>query len=117
MFIDSIFGRDGRIYRWKLSDDGVRILRFDRAGKPVPFESTGTNELFVDPNPVIDKFPERAHLAKMWTCWWDVYCGMDVDSEGNIYYVNKDDRYVENKSVFPAYGLYRQVDVWIPAAD
>jgi sugar lactone lactonase YvrE len=87
LFIDSIFGRDGRIYRWKLSDDGIRILRFDRAGRPVPFESTGKHELFVDPNPVIDKFPERAHLAKMWTCWWDVYCGMDVDSEGNIYYV------------------------------
>ena len=112
LFIDSIFGKDGRIYRWKYSDEAISILRFDRDGKPVPFDSTGSHELIVDKNLIVDKFPERAHLAKMWTCWWDVYCGMDVDSEGNIYYVNKDDRYVENNSVFPAYGLYRQLDVW-----
>jgi len=110
LFLDAVFGKDGRIYRWKLSDDGVRLLRFDHAGKPVPFESTGKNELFVDKNPIVDKYPDN--IGKRWTCWWDVYCGMDVDSEGNIYYVNKMDRYVEAGKVLPYYGLYRQIDVY-----
>ena len=30
--IDSIFGKDGRIYRWQLGKAGVEILRFDRSG-------------------------------------------------------------------------------------
>ncbi|MFV2068340.1 MAG: hypothetical protein ACC645_15330, partial [Pirellulales bacterium] len=48
LFIDSIFGKDGRIYRWKLGRAGVEILRFDRDGEPIPFKATGTNALFVD---------------------------------------------------------------------
>jgi hypothetical protein len=112
LFLDSIFGMDGRVYRWKLGEDGVSILRFDRAGKPVPFASTGTNEVFVDTNPVKGRFYEKAHLRKQLTCWWDVYSGMDVDSEGNIYYANKQDRYVESGMMLPRYALHRQLDVY-----
>ena len=50
LFIDSIFGKDGRVYRWKLTKTGVEILRFDRDGHPAPFKSTGTNGLAVDPS-------------------------------------------------------------------
>jgi hypothetical protein len=35
LFLDSVFGKDGKVYRWRLSEEGVSILRFDRAGKPV----------------------------------------------------------------------------------
>ena len=56
LFIDSVYGKDGRIYRWKLHDDGVSILRFDRDGEPVPFESTGTNEILVDDIPIKGRF-------------------------------------------------------------
>ncbi len=110
LFIDSVFGKDGRIYRWKLGDDGISILRFDRAGKPVPFASTGKNELFVDRNPIRGRFYKKT--GKTWTCWWDIYSGMDVDSEGNIYYLNKQDRYVESGMMLPRYALHRQVDVY-----
>ena len=48
LFVDSIFGKDGRVYRWKLGKSAVELLRFDRLGKPVPFKATGTNALFVD---------------------------------------------------------------------
>jgi len=112
LFLDSIFGKDGRVYRWRLGDDGVSILRFDRAGKPVPFASTGSHELLVDPVPIKGWFYEKAHLNKQLTCWWDVYSGMDVDAEGNIYYTNKQDRYVEDGMMLPQYGLYRQLDVY-----
>ncbi len=112
LFIDSVFGKDGRIYRWKLSDAGVSILRFDRAGKPVPFASTGQHELLVDAVPIKGRFYEKAHLRKQLTCWWDVYSGMDVDSEGNIYYLNKQDRYVESGMMLPCYALHRQLDVY-----
>ena len=78
LFIDSIFGKDGRVYRWKLGKAGVEILRFDREGKPIPFKATGTNALFVD----------HAMQANF---WHDVYHGMDVDRHGNIYYVAKVD--------------------------
>jgi len=110
LFIDSVFGKDGRIYRWKLSDDGVSILRFDRAGKPVPFASTGKNELFVDRIPIKGRFYKNP--GKRFTCWWDIYVGMDVDSEGNIYYASKQDRYVESGMMLPRYGLHRQIDVY-----
>jgi hypothetical protein len=78
LFIDSIFGKDGRVYRWKLGKDGVEILRFDRDGTPIPFAATGTNALFVDP-------PMQVGF------WHDVYHGMEVDRHGNIYYVAKAD--------------------------
>jgi len=95
LFIDSIFGKDGRVYRWKLDADGIRVLRFDRAGQPVPFASTGTHALFVEP-------------AMKFTFWHDVCHGMDVDEQGNIYYVAKADR----KGVGDAYhALHRQVNV------
>ena len=112
LFLDSVFGKDGRIYRWRLSDDGVSILRFDRAGNPVPFSSTGSHELLVDPFPIKGRFYKKAHLRKNWTCWWDVYSGMEIDSKGNIYYANKQDRYVESGMMLPNYALYRQLDVY-----
>ena len=95
LFLDSLFGKDGRIYRWRrIGVDGQRakgkdgryaigkekapeILRFDRAGEPIPFKATGTNALVVDKNP--KGGPPRNSF---------VYRGMDVDAEGNIYYVN-----------------------------
>lgn len=112
LFLDSIFGKDGRVYRWKLGEDGVSLLRYDRAGKPLPFASTGKRELLVDPVPIKGRFYEKAHLRKQLTCWWDVYSGMDIDSEGNIYYANKQDRYVESGMMLPRYGLHRQLDVY-----
>jgi hypothetical protein len=69
LFIDSIFGQDGRVYRWKLGKQGVEILRFDRAGKPLPFAATGTNALFVD-------YPMQVGF------WHDVYPSLDVDRHG-----------------------------------
>jgi hypothetical protein len=78
LFIDSIFGKDGRVYRWKLGKAGVEILRFDRAGKPIPFTATGTNALFVD-------------RAMQTDFWHDVYKGMEVDRHGTIYYAAKGD--------------------------
>jgi NHL repeat-containing protein len=112
LFLDSVFGRDGRVYRWKLGEDGISILRFDRAGKPLPFASTGRHELLVDAVPVKGRLYEKAHLRKQFTCWWDVYSGMDVDSEGNIYYAKKQDRYVESGMMLPNYALHRQLDVY-----
>jgi hypothetical protein len=112
LFLDSIFGKDGKVYRWRLSEEGVSILRFDRAGKPIPFASTGSHELLVDAVPIKGRFYKKAHLRKQLTCWWDVYSGMDVDSEGNIYYAKKQDRYVEAGMMLPRYGLHRQLDVY-----
>ena len=112
LFLDSVFAKDGRVYRWKLGDDGVSVLRFDRAGKPVPFSSTGSHELFVDKHPIKGWHYKRAHLNKQLTCWWDVYSGMDIDSEGSIYYAKKQDRYVESEMMLPRYGLHRQLDVY-----
>ena len=76
LFIDSIFGKDGRVYRWKLGKAAIEILRFDRAGKPIPFKATGTNALSVD----------HAMQANF---WHDVYRGVEVDRHGNVYYVAK----------------------------
>ncbi len=111
LFLDSVFAKDGRVYRWRLADNGVSVLRFDRAGKPVPFSSTGSHELLVDPVPIKGRLYEKAHLNKQFTCWWDVYSGMDIDSKGNIYYAKKQDRYIESEMMLPRYGLYRQLDV------
>ena len=95
LFLDSLFGKDGRIYRWRrVGVDGQpargkdgryavgkekspEILRFDRAGEPIPFKATGTGALAVDRNP--HGGPPRNNF---------VYRGMDVDAEGNVYYVN-----------------------------
>ena len=95
LFLDSLFGKNGRIYRWRrVGVDGEsargkagryaigkekspEILRFDRDGEPIPFKATGTNALAVDQNP--KSGPPRNNF---------VYRGMDVDAEGNIYYVN-----------------------------
>jgi len=99
LFIDSIFGKDGRVYRWKLGKDGVEILRFDRAGKPAPFKATGTNALFVD--------------HSMQTGFWhDVYHGMDVDRQGNIYYVAKVDVDAKSRPVSAMLAIHRQVNVY-----
>ena len=76
LFLDSVFGNDGRTYRWKRGQTTVEILRFDRQGKPIPFKATGSNALVADRRP---KGSQRNHF---------VYRGMDVDAEGNIYYVN-----------------------------
>jgi NHL repeat-containing protein len=99
LFIDSIFGKDGRVYRWKLGQAGVELLRFDRAGKPIPFKATGTNALFVDHAMQVD-------------FWHDVYYGMDVDRHGNIYYVAKVDVDPKSRPVSPYVALHRQVNVY-----
>ncbi len=99
LFIDSIFGKDGRVYRWKLGKAAVEILRFDRAGQPVPFKATGTNALFVD----------HAMQANF---WHDVYHGMDVDRHGNIYYVAKVDVDAKLRPVSAYDALRRQINVY-----
>ena len=99
LFIDSIFGKDGRVYRWKLGKAGVELLRFDRDGKPIPFNAIGTNALFVD------------HAMRV-GFWHDVYHGMDVDRHGNIYYVAKVDVDPKSRPVSPYVALHRQVNVY-----
>jgi hypothetical protein len=99
LFIDSIFGQDERIYRWKLGKTGAEILRFDRAGKPLPFPASGTNALFVDPTMQVN-------------FWHDVYHGMDVDRTGNIYYVAKVDVDSKQRPVSAYEALRRQVNVY-----
>ena len=99
LFIDSIFGKDGRVYRWKLGKGGVEILRFDREGKPVSFAATGTNTLFVD-HPMQVGF------------WHDVYHGMEVDRHGNIYYVAKADVDAPARPVSAYDAVRRQVNVY-----
>ncbi len=99
LFIDSIFGKDGRVYRWKLAKAGVELLRFDRQGKPILFKSSGSNSLFVD--------------RTMQTGFWhDVYHGMDVDRHGNIYYVAKVDVDPKSRPVSPYVAMHRQVNVY-----
>jgi len=99
LFVDSIFGKDGRVYRWKLGRGGVEILRFDRDGQPVPFAATGTNTLFVD-HPMQVGF------------WHDVFHGMEVDRHGNIYYVAKADVDASARPVSAYDALRRQVNVY-----
>ena len=99
LFIDSIFGKDGRVYRWKLGKAGVEILRFDRAGKPLPFSESGTNALLVD-------HPMQVNF------WNEVYHGMDVDARGNIYYVAKVDVDPKSRPVSAYVALHRQVNVY-----
>jgi len=99
LFIDSIFGKDGRVYRWKLGKAGVEILRFDRDGRPVPFEATGTNALLVD-------HPMRVGF------WHDVYQGMDVDRHGTIYYAAKAEADTRARPVSAYDAVHRQVDVY-----
>ncbi len=99
LFIDSIFGKDGRVYRWKLGKAGVELLRFDRAGKPIPFGATGTNALFVD-------HPMQVNF------WHDTYHGMDVDRHGNIYYVAKLDVDPKSRPVSAYVAFHRQVNVY-----
>ena len=99
LFIDSVFGKDGRVYRWKLGKTGVEILRFDRAGRPIPFKTTGTNTLFVD------------HAMQV-NFWHDVYHGMDVDRNGNIYYVAKVDVDAKRRPVSAYNALHQQVNVY-----
>ena len=97
--IDSIFGKDGRVYRWKLGKDGVEILRFDRAGNPIPFRATGTNALFVD------------HAMQV-NFWHDVYHGVEVDRHGNIYYVAKADVDAQVRPVSAYDAVRHQVNVY-----
>ena len=99
LFVDSIFGKDGRVYRWQLGKAGVEILRFDRVGKPIPFTATGTNALFVD------------HAMRL-DFWHDVYHGMEVDRHGNIYYVAKVDVDAKVRPVSAYDALRRQVNVY-----
>ncbi len=98
-FLDSFFGKDGRVYRWKLGTAGVEILRFDREGRPVPYAATGTNALFVDP-------PMQVNF------WHDTYHGMDVDRQGNLFYVAKVDADPPSRPVSAYQGLHRQVNVY-----
>ena len=104
LFIDSIFGKDGRVYRWKLGKAGVELLRFDREGRPIPFKATGTNALFVD------------HAMKV-GFWHDVYHGMDVDRHGNIYYAAKVDADSKSRPVSPYVALHRQINVYDAAGN
>jgi len=76
LFLDSLFGKDGRIYRWKRDENTVQILRFDRAGKPIPFKAGRTGTLVVDQR---QEGSQRNYF---------VYRGLDVDAQGNIYHVN-----------------------------
>jgi hypothetical protein len=99
LFIDSIFGKDGRVYRWKLSRAGVEILRFDREGNPVSFAATGTNALFVD------------HAMQV-NFWHDVYHGLEVDRHGNIYYPAKLDVDPATRPVSATAALHRQLNVF-----
>jgi hypothetical protein len=99
LFIDTIFGKDGRLYRWKLGKAGVEILRFDRAGQPLPFAATGTNALFVD-------HPMQVNF------WHDVYPGIEVDRHGKIYYVAKADVDAKARPVSAYNALRRQVNVY-----
>ena len=99
LFIDSIFGKDGRVYRWQLKKTGVEILHCDRDGKPIPFKSTGNNSLAVDP-------------AMRAGYWHDVYFGLDVDAAGNIYYVAKVDVDSRSRPVDAYAALRRQVNVY-----
>ena len=77
----------------------MEILRFDRAGKPVPFAATGTHALLVDP-------------AMQVNFWHDVYPGMDVDRHGNIYYVAKVDVDAQTRPVSAYNAVRRQVNVY-----
>ncbi len=99
LFIDSIFGHDGRVYRWKLGKAGVELLRFDREGKPLPFAATGTNAIFVD-------YPMQVGF------WHDVYHGVEVDRQGNIYYVAKADVEPSARPVSPYNAVRQQVNVY-----
>ena len=99
LFVDSIFGKDGRVYRWKLGKAGVELLRFDREGEPVPFKATGTNALFVD------------HAMQV-GFWHDVYHGMDVDRHGKIYYAAKADADPKSRPVSAYVALNRQINVY-----
>ena len=99
LFIDSLFGKDGRIYRWKPVKAGAEVLRFDRTGTPVPFQATGTNALLVD----------HAMQANF---WHDVYHGMDIDRHGNIYYVAKVDVAPKLRPVSAYKAMHRQINVY-----
>jgi hypothetical protein len=99
LFIDSIFGKDGYVYRWRPGETEVEILRFDRGGEPAPFKTTGTNRLVVD----------RAMQANF---WHDVYHGMDVDRHGNIYYVAKVDVDPSSPPVSAYVAMHRQINVY-----
>ena len=99
LFVDSTFGKDGRVYRWKLGKGGVEILRFDRAGKPLPFKAAGNHALFVD-------HPMQVNF------WHDVYHGLEVDRRGRIYYVAKADVDAKARPVSAYNALRRQVNVY-----
>ena len=99
LFIDSIFGKDGRVYRWKLGPAGIEIVRFDRAGQPLPFAATGTNALFVD-------HPMQVNF------WHDVYHGVEVDRHGRIYYVAKAEVDATARPVSAYNAVRRQVNVY-----
>ncbi len=104
LFIDSFFGKDGRVYRWKLGKEGVEILRFDRAGDPIPFAATGTHSLFVE------------HAMQV-NFWHDVYHGMDVDRHGNIYYVAKVDVDPQTRPVSAYDAVRQQVNVYAASGE
>jgi hypothetical protein len=100
-FIDSFFGKDGRVYRWRLAQNNVELLRFDRDGNPLPFSATGTHVLAVD-------FPMQVNF------WHDVFQGMDVDRAGNIYYVAKSDVEPQTRPVSAYNSVSRQINVYSP---
>ena len=80
LFLDSLFGKDGKIYRWKRSETEIAVLRFDRTGKPIPFKATGTHALIVDRSGL--RRGKKKPFARIQTVGF--YRGMDVDKDGNI---------------------------------
>jgi hypothetical protein len=93
---DALFGKDGRIYRWKRDAKTVQVLRFDPAGKPIPFPASGSHAL------VIDQLQRSVQPRNQF-----VYRGLDVDERGTIYHVNSRN----SVDVFDADGKPRQRDL------
>lgn len=71
--LETLFGKDGKLYWWERGG----IWRYDRTGQLLPFK--------VD-NPV--KGVPGTLLVDSKIHHVGIYMGMDVDKDGNIYYVN-----------------------------
>jgi sugar lactone lactonase YvrE len=71
--LETLFGRDGKLYWWEKGG----IWRYDRKGEPLPFK-TGTSASGAPGGLLVD---QKVHHV-------GIYMGMDVDKDGNIYYVN-----------------------------
>jgi sugar lactone lactonase YvrE len=71
--LETLFGRDGKLYWWEKGG----LWRYDRKGEPLPFK-TGTPAPGASGGLLVD---QKVHHV-------GIYMGMDVDKDGNIYYVN-----------------------------